>query len=290
MLKLFDFLWLAENVFTLHGGGKGGGDAPDYTAGMIAMANASERSAKADLAFRTRQYEEAKPRLMQLYDMANKVGTAQYESMKASDQRAADQNKFWEDNYKPTELRSLAEANNYGGVEDQAIQAGKAVADVRQQSAIQQAGLERNLASMGINPNSAKFVAAKQAAGLSSAASAAGGATNARLQAKNQGIALRAGAVATGRGMQNVAGQTAATSLNQGNSAVNNSNTGAQGGLGYANFVGQGYQNQTQMHTGLFNGYANLQGQSNQINGQSDGGSGIMGLIGTGAMAVGTAM
>ena len=265
-------------VMTLEGG-KGGG-APDYTPGMIAQAQASERSAAADLDFRKQQYEEAKPRLMQLYEMANKVGTAQYDNMRASDARAAEQNQFWKDNCMPTELRSLAEANAYGGEADQATQAGRAVADVRQQNAIATAAANRNLESMGVNPNSAKFMAAQRGLGLQQASSAAGAATGARLQAKNQGIALRAGAVATGRGMQNMAGQTAATSLNQGNAAVGNANTGAQGGLGYTNMVGQGYANQTQMHTGLFNGYANLQANSDTINGQSSGG-GLGGLVGT---------
>ena len=252
---------------------------PDYSAQMAQQAVLSAQSAREDLDFRKQQYADAKPRLDQLYSTAQRVADAQSASMTESNARAAEQNKFYKDNYQPTELRSLQEANAAGTEDDQNAEAGRAVADVNQQDEIARDGSNRGLMAMGINPNSGRFAAATNALGLNRAAIGAGAATTARRTAKNTGIALRAGAVATGRGLQNIAGQTAATSLNQGNSSVGNANTGAQGGLGYANLVGQGYQNQTAAASGLFNGYANLQGQSNQINSQS--GSGFGQLLGT---------
>lgn len=252
---------------------------PDYSAQMSQQAVLSAESAKADLDFRKQQYADAKPRLEQLYTTAQKVADAQSASMNESNARAAEQNKFYKDNYQPTELRSLQEANAAGTEDDQNAAAGRAVADVTQQQDIARGTTNRGLQSMGVNPNSGRFVGAQNTLGLNAATTSAGAATSARTTAKNTGIALRAGAVATGRGLQNIAGQTANTSINQGNSSVNNSNTGAQGGLGYAGLVGAGYQNQTAAATGLFNGYANLQGQSNQINSQS--GSGFGQLLGT---------
>lgn len=252
---------------------------PDYSAQMSQQAVLSAESAKADLDFRKQQYVDAQPRLEQLYTTAQKVADAQSASMNESNTRAAEQNKFYKDNYQPTELRSLQEANAAGTEDDQNAAAGRAVADVTQQQDIARGTTNRGLQSMGVNPNSGRFVGAQNTLGLNAAATSAGAATSARTTAKNTGIALRAGAVATGRGLQNIAGQTANTSINQGNSSVNNSNTGAQGGLGYAGLVGAGYQNQTAAATGLFNGYANLQGQSNQINSQS--GSGFGQLLGT---------
>ena len=260
----------------LHGGK--GGDAPDYSAGMAAQAASSERSAAADLEFRKQQYEEAKPRLEQLYDLASKVGTAQADSMTEQNRRADEQEKFWNDNYKNTEIQSVKEANEAGSEADQASEAGRAVADVRQQQQVQADSNARGLRAMGVNPNSGRFAGMQNATGLQAAANSAGAATLARNTSKNKGIALRAGAVATGRGMQNLAGQTAATASGIGSAGVNSANAGANGGLGYAGLVGQGFQNQTNNANNLFNGYANLQGQSNQINNQD---SGLGGMVGT---------
>jgi hypothetical protein len=60
MFTLFNIKWLIENVFTLYGGGKDGGDAPDYDA----LARASEKAAeiaaelgREQLAESKRQYE-----------------------------------------------------------------------------------------------------------------------------------------------------------------------------------------------------------------------------------------
>ena len=258
---------------------------PDYSTQMAQQSVLTAESAKADLDFRKQQYEEAKPRLTSLYDMADKVGAAQLTSMTESNTRTAEQNQFWEDNYKPTELRSLQEANEAGTESDQNAAAGRAVADVRNQSAIATASTNRGLQSMGVNPNSGRFAGATTANELVGAAGAAGAATNARTTAKNTGVALRAGAVATGRGMQNVAGQTANTAVNQGNSAVGNANTGAQGGLGYSNMVGQGYSNGTNANMGLFNGYAGLQNGSNQAAGGDSTAGTVVGLVGAAAVA-----
>lgn len=60
MFKIFNILWLIENCFTLYGGGKDGGDAPDYTALAAASAKAAELGKElgdAQLAESKRQYD-----------------------------------------------------------------------------------------------------------------------------------------------------------------------------------------------------------------------------------------
>lgn len=281
LLKFFSVRWFIHNVATMYWFSP---DVPDYS-NQITQANKdTAEAAKADLDFRRQQYADAQPRLNALYDMANKVGTQQYDSSVASDKRAAEQNQFWTDNYKPTELRSLQEANDAGGEADQNRVAGKAIADQRSQQAIASAATNRAMLATGVNPNSGKFVGLNNAMSLQGAASSAGAATGAREQAKNQGIALRAGAVATGRGMQNMAGQTAATALNQGNSATTNANTGAQGGLGYGNFVGTGYGNVTNANSTIGSGWMGLQNTSNQLNAQDSGFGSLLGTLGGAAI------
>jgi hypothetical protein len=264
-----------------------GGGAPDYSAEMAAQAAAVERSAAADLAFRKEQYADAKPRLEQLYDIAGRVGSEQLEAMTLSNTRADEQNKLWQDIYKPAEIKSAQEAMDAGSESDQQAEAGRAATDARQQQAISTASTNRGLQAMGVNPNSGKFIGAQNANDLQSAANAAGATTNARSAAKSKGIALRAGSVATGRGLQNIAGQTAATASNQGGAATGSANTGAQGGLGYAGMVGQGYSNQTQANSSMFGSYAGLQGQSNAVNAQDSGLGGIFGTIGGAAITSG---
>jgi len=260
-------------------------DTPDYSS-QIAQANAdTAAAAKADLAFRKQQYADNQPRQNALYDMATKVGQQQYDSSVASDKRAADQNQFWTDNYKPTELKSLQEANDAGGTADQDRAAGRAVADQETQASIAKDSNNRSMEALGVNPNSGKFAGMNNAMSLQGAANTAGAATNSRETARNQGIALRAGAVATGRGMQNVAGQTAATAMNQGNSAVSNTNTAATGGLGFANYVSGGYNNVTNANAGIGTGFMGLQNSANNITAQNGSGFGqAIGMLGAAAI------
>jgi hypothetical protein len=245
---------------------------------MAQQTAAASAMSKDQLDFAKQQYADAQPRLDKLYALADQVGNAQLDGMTKQNAAADEQQKFWQENYKPTELRSLQEANAAGSLDDQEQLAGRAVADQRTQSDIATQSANRGLMAMGVNPNSGKFAAAQNANSLASAANSAGAATNARLQSKNQGIALRAGAVATGRGMQNIAGQSATNASNIGSAGVNSAATGANGNLGQAGLVQGAYNTGINANVGMFNGYAGLQNGSNQINSQ---GSGLGQMIGT---------
>jgi hypothetical protein len=101
----------------------------------------------------------------------------------------------------PVQQKFYQEALDYGGAADQERAAGMATSDVRQQYGIQKGINDRNLASMGVNPNSGRFASADRAAELSAMAAAAGGATKARTTARDTGIQLRKDATQIGQNL-----------------------------------------------------------------------------------------
>lgn len=260
------------------------GDSPDYDA--IAATNAqaatyAKQAADQDLAFRREQYRESLPYIQESRRLGLGAAQAQNDFMSEANDWATEQHGFWRDNYMPMEQRSVQEAMDAGGVADQERAAGRAATDMRQQHAISQSMADRAMASIGVNPNSGRWRGGVRANNLAMAAGTAGAVTSAREGARDKGIALRAGGVATGRGMQNVAGQSLGLGINAGSASAGSANTGANTGLGWANF-GAGNPNaaisaaQLQQSGGL--GLGQL-----QLAGANSSGSTIGGLVGLGA-------
>jgi hypothetical protein len=217
-----------------------GGDEPDYDSIAAANSEASQYAkqiADRDYAFRMQVYNEQKPRMEYLQDLAAQVSQEQLGQMQDANTRADSQWDYYTQTFRPIEERMAQEAMEYGGEADQQRAAGRAVSDVRQQGAIAQGATNRGLASMGVNPNSGKALSVNMGNGLRQTAMAAGAATNAREGAKDKGISLRAGAASFGRNMTNTAGQQVGLSTNAGNSAVGNAGTGANAYIPGAQFA-----------------------------------------------------
>lgn len=220
----------------------GGGEQPavDPLIGQAALANANLSKESLDW-YKSTYANDIKPRQAEQDALVKQVADAQLASQAASDSRSADQYKFWLDNYKGLEEQSATEAAVAGGAADQERAAGRAVSDVRQQSSIAQGTTNRNLAAMGVNPNSGKFASANRAMDLGIAASSAGAATNSRETAKNTGIALRSGATATGRGLQNLAGQTLMQGASAGSNAAMTGANNVNSGIASTGVMGNGF-------------------------------------------------
>lgn len=289
MLPERAFRKIGKRLQTLEGGGKGSTPAaPDYTALAASQEKAAQygyKAATADLDFRKQQYKDAQPRLSQLYDMADRVGQSQLDQMKSATAKSDAQWADYNNTYRPLEMQVANEAKAAGGEADQNDASGKAIQSARLQQGISRAATERNLASMGVNPNSARFAAGLQAADVMGAANAAGMATGARTDAKNRGMSLRAGAAATGRGQVNTSGQMMGLSSASGAGATGAANTGANGNLGWAQYVsGAGANQQQAAANGMSGANAMLSAQTSNYNAQlatSNQDSGIMGLAGT---------
>lgn len=136
----------------------------------------------------------------------------------------------YQDTFIPLEDRFIAEAQGYDSPERKAKAATEAVADVRQQQMIAQAGNERRMASMGVNPASGRFAGEERRADTAGALAAAGAANTARRQVEATGDAMRANAINLGKGLAVNPG----TAMGLSNGAASSGFSGAM----------QGYQTQ----------------------------------------------
>jgi hypothetical protein len=227
--------------------------------------NAANANAAADLAFRTKVYDESKPWQEEFQGLTRNVANSALEDARISRERGNEQYDQYQQTFRPIEQKMAAEAMDYGSAADQERQAGSAVSDVRQQSAIARGISARAMASMGVNPNSGRFASTEAGNTLRESAMAAGGANNARTLARDKGIGLRAGAAAFGRNQVNTAGQMTGLAGASGGGAVNAGNAGMMAGLPYANFQAGGYASGMQaagIGQSAANANASLAGQS----------------------------
>lgn len=194
-------------------------DPPDYSA----MAGASEEAARygkqaADdrLAFDREQYAGYKPILDQ-------VTGAQLGLMNEQMRQGKDYYDYTQQQYRPLENEMVRRAKEFNteGYREQLAQ--QAAADAGMAFSQTQAGNERAMASMGVNPNSGRFAGQQRASELGLAAGKASAMTNTRQQAQAYGDAMLTNTVGVGRGLVGAAQGAYGMALNAGNSAGQNS-------------------------------------------------------------------
>ena len=220
---------------------------PDYgaiTASNERLTNRGLDAADKDAAFRERVYNENKPFIEEGQHTGLRAAEAQIAAMDDANSRADQQWDRYTNTFIPVEDKMVSEAMAYGGNADQDMQAGRAVADSREQAAINDAMTSRSLASMGVNPNSGRFASSMRRNTLMSSAGAAGSATNARVAARDKGIGLRAGAASFGRNMTNTAGQMTGIGINAGTAATGSAGAAGNAVLPSAQFATGGTGNQ----------------------------------------------
>lgn len=250
----------------LYGKGGGGSPSPDPRIGQAAVMSA--QTGQSALDFLIRGYEESKPRQEKIDQFSDELTRSQIDLSNLSAQTAKENAQRYKDKFVPVEDQYLDEVAALGGRADQARAAGAAAGDVESQSAMQRSIADRNLMSMGVNPNAGKFMAVNRANELMTMAARAGAMTSAREGARSKGIAARASAANLGRGFMadtNAAtGAAIAAAGGAGNSAMTGNNylTARQGavGSGYgtamegygqqANILGQQYAADTGLAAG----------------------------------------
>jgi hypothetical protein len=132
--------------------------------------------------------------------------------------------------YAPVENQYVSDAQNIDSVENQNLAAGEAGSQVRSSYDKAAQAQSRNLASMGINPNSGRALDAGNQIDMSRAADEAGAMNAARLGVRDRGVAMRTGVVAQGNNVSNQSLQAiqAGTSAygNAGNLAIGTATAG----------------------------------------------------------------
>jgi len=203
--------------------GGGSAPAPDPAIGLAAQQNAEV--AREALTFNKQVYADNKPRQAASDALATRVVNDQLAISQQNQTQAADQWNRFQTIFAPVENQTVADATNIDSAGELARASGEAATGVQTQFDNAARQRARSQVAMGINPNSGRAMAMDSEAQLGLAASKAGASNNARLVARDRGIALRAGVANFGRNMPNTAANAYGTAVASGNSAVNNQNS-----------------------------------------------------------------
>ena len=213
--------------------GKKSSPAPDYTP----LANASKEAAEImrglgekQLAFSEKMYNENSPLLK---DIATKQGAMMDQQMA----QGKDYYDYLKDTYRPVEKGIVADALSFDTDAYRNSLATKAAADSGVAFNRTRQANERAMASMGVNPNSARFQGIGSQAALMQSANRAGAMTGARERAQQTGYARKLDAAGLGRNLSGASTAAYGSAANAGNSAGANYQSA---GLNYMSGMNQG--------------------------------------------------
>lgn len=262
------------------------GDSPPPDPNLGISSKQMADVAREQLDFNREVYREGQPRQASMDRLASKLATQQMDMADESRGRATELWDRWKAESAPLESEFTDLARNAGGEADQEQAASTAAADVAQAEEVARGTQERNLLSLGVNPNSGKFAAAKQGLSLVSAANRASAMNTARRSAVDRGLTLKSSAINIGRGLPALGLSSDQLALSGGNSAGANSQVGNNLMMSRVAGLNQGYNN---FQSGIGNAYdassaqhqsaVNATGAKNQQTGQ------IVGTIATSAAA-----
>jgi len=291
-LPLLAFRKLGGKLVTLEGkGGGGSAPAPDPLIGQSALANA--KVAQQALDWYKQTYEsDLKPRQAATDALTSRVVNDQLDTSTINKQRGTAQWDRFVSVFQPVEDQTVADSTNIDSAGELARASGEAAAGVQTQFDNAAGQRARSQAAMGINPNSGRAMAMDSEAQLGLAATKAGASSNARLVARDRGIALRAGVANFGRNMPNTAANAYGLSMNANQGATGANAVANAGALNNANFAGQRFNTAIQGNNSAGNMMANQYGQQvsaynaqQQADAQSSAGIGNMiGTVGAAAM------
>lgn len=236
----------------------GGSKAPKGDRGIKESAYKLGQLGDDWLKFAKEQFAKGEDRVAAFDDLVNRIQTGQLGTMDQAQQWAMADRERYENVFQPLQDKLIDEANNYDSAERQDKVAAEAVADVRNQASLAKAANQRQMAGMGVNPNSGRFQAANNAQDTNTALAAAGASQAARETVRQQGTALRANAVNMGANLPNQAVGNASLGLSAGGQAI-----GAQGAadgafLNNLGIMSQGYQGAMSGHSGKAGVLGNL--------------------------------
>jgi hypothetical protein len=194
--------------------------APDPNIGLAAKQNADIAQQQLDLAKQQLAYNKEQSAWQD--PLIQKIAQQQIDTADTNNARSDEQWNLYKTLFQPVESKMVDDAMNFDSPERQAMLASQAGADVTKSYQGASDQNQRNMERMGVNPNSGKFQAISNEAGLAQAKDTAGAMNTARNNAITQGMALRQGAAQFGRNMPNTGLAADSTALNAGNSAVGN--------------------------------------------------------------------
>lgn len=276
------------------GGGKGGGSAPaaDPAIGQAALANVE--LGKDWLSFAQDQFAEGNVRQAATDALNTKVINQQLTTQDQANTWGQEDRARTKNVFQPVEDAFVKTANEYDTPDKQAAAAAIAKADVMAGAATTQQASTRQMASMGISPESGRFAGITRAQDTNTALAAAGAQNNARQIVRDKGLALKADAVNMGKGLASSTAAAYGIGTNAGNSAVANNQSGNQNFYQNQGVMSQGFNGAVgannsagSMLNNLYGNQLNAWSTQQQANATSSAGTGQM--IGSLAMAGATA-
>lgn len=267
-------------------GGKGGGSAPapDPRIGEAALKNA--QLGEDWLSFAQEQFKVGNIRQEDLDALTESVIKQQMATQDETNAWAREDRNRTKTVFQPLQDEFIKTAKEYDSPEKQAQAAAEARADVVKAMDLQRQANTRQMARMGINPNSGRFQEQNRLDNLNTALASAGAQNAARTQVRDKGLALKADAINIGSGLASSTAAAYGLGLNAGNAATGNSVQANSNWRANVGIVGQGmqgamqgYANQGNMLNSLYGNQLNAWSAQQQANATSA--AGIGSLIGT---------
>lgn len=240
-------------------------------------------------------YAESRPHQQRLYDLASQVAQQQ---LGFADKSAARGDQQWQEyvsTYLPAERQMVRDAMEYDAPARRERLRSEAMMDTSSALGAQEGVMRRELARMGANPNSGRYLGLQRMSKVLGAATTAGAGNAAARGLEDKAISLRAGAASFGRNMPNTAGQSLGLATQAGSAATANQNQGFMAALPYAQFASGGVGNQLGAAGLGVQGNLGMGGLMNQAytaQANNSGGllGGLMGVAGLGIKAYGAGM
>lgn len=211
-------------------GGVVSSDSSRHAANSASDANSAAVSAQSGVAEKQLEqskyeFEENKKRAAALDALTEKVTNSQLETQAKQNALADDYNEYNQTVFRPLEKGIVSDAENYDTPLRQEIEAGKASASVAQQLDAARSSSARELARMGINPNSGRYAGERGRMDVGGAIAGAAAANDARTKVETLGAAKRMDAASLGRNLPSAQATSAGLALTAGTNAVNNGAT-----------------------------------------------------------------
>lgn len=209
-------------------GGKGGSPAPapDPSIGIAARENVE--LGKDWLKFAEKQFAEGNKRQAATDELNTKVISQQLQAQDEANAWAREDRTRTKEVFQPVEDAFIKTAQEFDTPEKQAEAAAQAKADVLANAAVQGQSNARQMAAMGVNPESGRFAGIKRATDMNTALASAGAQNNARQIVRDKGLALKADAINIGKNLPSSTAAAYGIGTNSGNSAVANNASGNQ--------------------------------------------------------------
>lgn len=268
--------------------------APDPNIGIAALKNA--QIGEDWLKFAREQFDVGNVRQEELDALTKAVIDQQMQTQGETNAWAREDRDRTKSVFQPLQNEFVEEASAYGSKARQEEAASEARADVVQAMGIQSEANSRQMARMGINPNSGRFQEQNRLDNLNTALASAGAQNSARTQLRDKALALKGDAINIGAGLPSSAAAAYGIGMNAGNSATGNAvqangNWRANVGIVGQGMQGamQGYANQGNILNSLYGNQINAWAAQQQADSASAAGLGSMiGTIGGAALTGGT--